>query len=159
LERLWYLGLVLVAVGWWLARNILRGRPGRALAALRDNDLAASVMGVPVTRYRAAAFTLSSMFAGASGAFLGLVYQRLVPDSFGIMVSINFVAMIVIGGLGSVGGAVAGAVFVSALPLVLEHYSDVLPLVVPAGVEQAGISPVEASEYLYGIAIIVVLVF
>jgi branched-chain amino acid transport system permease protein len=159
LERLWYLGLILVALGWWLARNILRGRPGRALAALRDNDLAASVMGVPVTRYRAAAFTLSSMFAGAAGAFLGLVYQRIVPDSFGIMVSINFVAMIVIGGLGSVGGAVAGAVFVSALPLVLAHYAGSLPLVVPAGVEQSGISPVEASEYLYGIAIIVVLVF
>jgi branched-chain amino acid transport system permease protein len=159
LERLWYLGLILVALGWWLARNILRGRPGRALAALRDNDLAASVMGVPVTRYRAAAFTLSSMFAGAAGAFLGLVYQRIVPDSFGIMVSINFVAMIVIGGLGSVGGAVAGAFFVSALPLVLEHYAGSLPLVVPAGAEATGISPVEASEYLYGIAIIVVLVF
>jgi branched-chain amino acid transport system permease protein len=159
LERLWYLGLILVALGWWLARNILRGRPGRALGALRDNDLAASVMGVPVTRYRAAAFTLSSMFAGAAGAFLGLVYQRIVPDSFGIMVSINFVAMIVIGGLGSVGGAVAGAFFVSALPLVLEHYAGSLPLVVPAGAEATGISPVEASEYLYGIAIIVVLVF
>jgi branched-chain amino acid transport system permease protein len=159
LERLWYFGLVLVVLGWWLARNILRGRPGRALAALRDNDLAASVMGVPAARYRAAAFTLSSMYAGAAGALLGLVYQRVVPDSFGIMVSIGFVAMIVIGGLGSVGGAVAGAVFVSALPLVLEHYADVLPLVVPPGAEEAGISPVEASNYLYGIAIVVVLAF
>ena len=82
-----------------------------------------------------------------------------MPDSFGIMVSINFIAMIVIGGLGSVGGAVAGAVFVSALPLVLGHYGGALPLVVPAGMEEDGISPVEASNYLYGIAIIVVLVF
>jgi len=159
LERLWYLGLVLVGLGWWLARNILRGRPGRGLAALRDNELAASVMGVPAARYRAAAFTVSSMYAGAAGAFLGLVYERIVPDSFGIMVSINFIAMIVIGGLGSVGGAVAGAVFVSALPLVLGHYAGSLPLVVPAGMEESGISPVEASNYLYGAAIIVILVF
>jgi branched-chain amino acid transport system permease protein len=159
LERLWYFGLVLVGLGWWLAANVLRGRPGRALAALRDNDLAASVMGVPVARYRAAAFTMSSMYAGAAGALLGLIYQRIVPDSFGIMVSINFVAMIVIGGLGSVGGAVAGAVFVSALPLVLEHYADVLPLVVPPGMEESGVSPVEASNYLYGIAIVVILAF
>ena len=159
LERLWYLGLVLVGLGWWLARNILRGRPGRGLAALRDNELAASVMGVPAARYRAAAFTVSSMYAGAAGAFLGLVYERIVPDSFGIMVSINFIAMIVIGGLGSVGGAVAGAVFVSALPLVLGHYAGSLPLVVPAGMEESGISPVEASNYLYGIAILAILVF
>jgi branched-chain amino acid transport system permease protein len=159
LERLWYFGLILVAVGWLLARNVLRGRPGRALAGLRDNELAASVMGVPVARYRAAAFTVSSMYAGAAGVLLGLVYERIVPDSFGIMISINFIAMIVIGGLGSVGGAVAGAVFVSALPLVLGHYAEWLPLVVPAGMEAAGVSPVEASNYLYGIAIIVILVF
>jgi branched-chain amino acid transport system permease protein len=88
---------------------------------LRDNELAASVMGVPAARYRAAAFTVSSMYAGAGGVLLGLVYERIVPDSFGIMVSISFIAMIVIGGLGSVGGAIAGAVFVSALPLVLGH--------------------------------------
>jgi branched-chain amino acid transport system permease protein len=158
-ERLWYFGLALVGLGWWLAHNVVGGRPGRALSALRDNELAASVMGVPAARYRAAAFTVSSMYAGAAGAFLGLVYERIVPDSFGIMVSINFVAMIVIGGLGSVGGAVAGAVFVSALPLVLEHYAGSLPLVVPPGMEESGISPVEASNYLYGIAILIVLVF
>ena len=70
LERLWFFGLLLVALGWWLARNLLRGRPGRALAALRDNELAASVMGVPVARYRAAAFTVSSMYAGAAGVLL-----------------------------------------------------------------------------------------
>jgi branched-chain amino acid transport system permease protein len=159
LERLWYFGLILVVVGWLLARNLLRGRPGHALAALRDNELAASVMGVPAARYRAVAFTVSSMYAGAAGVLLGLIYERIVPDSFGIMLSINFIAMIVIGGLGSVGGSIAGAVFVSALPLVLGHYGADLPLVVPAGMEGTGVSPVEASNYLYGIAIVVVLVF
>jgi branched-chain amino acid transport system permease protein len=159
LERLWYLGLLLVGLGWLLARNLLKGRPGRALSALRDSELAASVMGVPAARYRAAAFTLSSMYAGAAGVVLGLAYERIVPDSFDIMMSINFIAMIVIGGIGSVGGAIAGAVFVSALPLVLSEYAGSLPLVVPPGMEDSGISPVEASNYLYGIAIVAVLVF
>lgn len=159
LERLWYFGLVIVALAWWLARNLLRGRPGRALGALRDSELAASVMGVPAARYRAAAFTVSSMYAGAAGALLGLAYERIVPDSFGIMVSITFLAMIVIGGLGSVGGAIVGAVFVSSLPHVLGHYAPHLPLVVPDGSIEPGILPVEASNYLYGAAILLVMIF
>jgi branched-chain amino acid transport system permease protein len=159
LERLWYLGLVLVVLAWVLARNLLRSRPGRALAGLRDSELAASVMGVPVGRYRAAVFTVSSMFAGCSGALLGLVYERLVPDSFGITLSINLLAMIVIGGLGSVAGAAAGAVFVSALPQVFTYYAVSLPLVVPPGSVESGLSPVEASHLVYGAAILVVLVF
>lgn len=159
LERLWYVGLALVAIAWLVARNLLRGRPGRALGALRDSELAASVMGVPAVRYRAAAFTISSMYAGAAGALLGLVYERVVPDSFGFMVSINFVAMIVIGGLGSVGGAVAGAVFVTTLPQLLSQYAGSLPFVVPPGSLEPGITPVEASSYLYGLAILLTLVF
>ncbi|WP_370617717.1 branched-chain amino acid ABC transporter permease [Mumia sp. Pv 4-285] len=159
LERLWYFGLIIVAIAWFLAHNLLRGRSGRALGALRDSEIAASVMGVPVARYRAAAFTVSSMYAGAAGALLGLTYERIVPDSFGIMVSVNFLAMIVIGGLGSVGGAIVGAVFVSSLPHVIGHYATHLPLVVPAGSIEQGILPVEASNYLYGAAILIVMIF
>src|SRR3954468_3210920 len=64
LEKLWYLGLLLVAFSWWFARNVVASRPGRALEAVRDSEVAAAVMGVDVTRYKAAAFTLSSMYAG-----------------------------------------------------------------------------------------------
>ena len=157
LERLWYLGLVLVILAWFLARNLLDGRQGHALSALRDSELAASVMGTPVSRYRAAVFTISSMYAGCAGALLGMVYERIVADSFGLLLSINFVAMIVIGGLGSVGGAVAGAVFVSSLPLVVAYYADRLPLVAATGSGEAGLTPIEASHFVYGAAIIAVL--
>jgi len=157
LERLWYLGLLLVAVGYWYARNLLRGRPGRALVGVRDSEVAAAVMGVNVRRYKAAAFTVSSAYAGLAGVLLALAFGRIVPDSFGFLLSIDFLAMIIIGGLGSIGGAVAGAVFVTALPLILNHYSDALPFLAQPG--EAGIGAAEAARLLYGAAIVAVLLF
>ncbi len=157
LERLWYVGLVLVALAWWYARNLVGGRPGRALATVRDSEVAAAVMGVNVARYKAAAFTLSSMYAALCGVLLALAFGRIVPETFGLLMSIDFLVMIVIGGIGSVGGAAAGAVFVTALPLILNRYSDSLPLLAEPG--SGGISAAELSRLLYGAAIIVVLVF
>ncbi|WP_235978300.1 branched-chain amino acid ABC transporter permease [Streptomyces lycii] len=156
-ERLWYLGLFLLAAAWWTARNLLRGRPGRALAAVRDSEVAAAVLGVPVARYRSAAFVVSSMYAGLAGALIALVSQTVVPDYFGLALSIDYLAMIVIGGLGSVGGAAAGAVFVSALPLVIARYADQLPLIEEAGAGGNAVGPAEAARYLYGAAIILIL--
>ena len=125
LERLWYLGLA--------ARRavlVVRAQPRRAAGPaarceqVRDSEVAAAVMGVNVPVYKAAAFTVSSMYAGLGGVLLALAFGRIVPETFGFLVSIDFLVMIVIGGLGSIGGAVAGAVLVSALPQVLNHYSD-----------------------------------
>ncbi|HEX4759999.1 MAG TPA: branched-chain amino acid ABC transporter permease, partial [Thermoleophilaceae bacterium] len=157
LERLWYLGLVLVLLSAWYARNLLRARPGRALEAIRDSEVAAAVMGVNVARYRAAAFTVSSMYAGLAGVFLALAFGRVVPESFGFLYSIDFLVMIVIGGLGSVGGAVVGAVIVTALPQVLLHYADRLPLVAAPGSD--GLQPGDAARFLYGAAVVAVLIF
>lgn len=159
LERLWYFGLVLVAMAWLAARNLVRGRPGRALAAVRDSEIAAAVMGVPLSRYRASAFIVSSMYAGAAGALLALVFKRVVPDHFGLLLSIDYLAMIVIGGLGSVGGAVAGAVFVALIPHVLTKYADHLPLLTAPGTSGSGVTPGDAARYFYGAAIVLVLVF
>jgi branched-chain amino acid transport system permease protein len=157
LERLWYLGLVLVLVSAWYARNLLRTRPGRALEAIRDSEVAAAVMGVNVPLYRAAAFTVSSMYAGLAGVLLALAFGRVVPESFNFLYSIDFLVMIVIGGLGSVGGAVIGAVLVTALPQVLLHYADRLPLVAAPGGD--GLQPGDAARFLYGAAVVAVLIF
>ncbi|MGW0657601.1 ABC transporter permease subunit [Streptodolium elevatio] len=156
-ERLWYLALVLLVVGILLARNLLRGRPGRALGAVRDSEIAAAVMGVPVARYRSMAFVVSSMYAGLAGVLLALIFGRVIPEYFGLALSIDYLAMIVIGGLGSVGGAVAGAVFVTVLPQLFAHYAASLPLVVESGGD--GVGPTEAARYLYGAAIVLVLLF
>ncbi|MEU7415823.1 branched-chain amino acid ABC transporter permease [Streptomyces antibioticus] len=158
-ERLWYLGLVLLAGTWWTARGILRGRPGRALTALRDSETAASVLGVDVARYRSAAFVVSSMYAGLAGVLLALAFRRVVPDYFGLTLSVDYLAMIVIGGLGSVAGATAGAVFVTALPLLMTRYADQLPLVAAPGTTDGGVGPTEAARYLYGAAIVLVLLY
>lgn len=159
LERLWYLGLVLVALAAALARNLLRGRPGRALGALRDSETAAAVMGVHPARHRAAAFTVSSMYAGTAGALMALVFQRIVPDYFSLALSMSFLAMVVIGGLGSVGGAAAGAVFVTVLPPLLGHYADRIPLVVAPGSAGPGLAASDAADFLYGGALVLTLVF
>ena len=157
LEKLWYLGLALVALSYWYARNVVGGRPGRALETVRDHEVAAAVMGVDVTRYKAAAFTLSSMYAGLAGVLFALVFGRIVPNTFGFALSVDFLVMIVLGGLGSIPGAAVGAIFVSALPRILDHYSGSLPLVSDAGA--GGLQPSQAARLIYGAAIIAVLLY
>ena len=156
-EKLWYLGLVVTAVAYLSCRNLVRGRPGRALRAIRDRELMAGIMGVPVTRYKAHAFLISSMYAGLGGVLLALAFGRIVPETFGMALAVEYLAMVVIGGLASPAGAVAGAAFVSCLPAVLERYAAVLPGLAPAGAE--GISPAVAAKFAFGAAIVALLLF
>ena len=100
LEKLWYLGVVLVAISVWYGRNLVRSRPGRALATVRDSEVAAGTHGIDVVRYKAAAFTVSSMYAGLGGVLMALAFGRIVPESFGFLLSVDFLVMIVIGGAG-----------------------------------------------------------
>jgi branched-chain amino acid transport system permease protein len=157
LHRLWYLFLVLTLFACWLAANLRSSRTGRAWANVRDSETAAAAMGIAVARQKAAAFVVSSGYAGLAGALLALAYGRLAPDVFTLTVSVDFLVMIVIGGLGSVGGAMVGALFVTALPLVLTQYSDALPFMAAPG--SGGLDPATASRLLYGLAIIAVLIF
>ena len=156
-ERLWYLGLVIALAAYWFARNLLRSRPGRALQTLRDSEVAASVMGVNVQRYKGRVFLVSSMYGGLSGVLYALSIGSIAPESFGLEVSIQYLAMIVLGGLGSVGGAALGAAFISAMPLVFQRYADVLPFVGAPG--EGGLAAGEAARFLYGLAIVLVILF
>jgi branched-chain amino acid transport system permease protein len=157
LHRLWYLFLVLTLLACWLAANLRTSRTGRAWANLRDSETAAAAMGIAVARHKASAFVVSSGYAGLTGAMLALAYSRLAPDVFSLTLSVDFLVMIVLGGLGSVGGAMVGALFVTALPLVLAQYSDALPFLAAPG--SGGLDPATLSRLLYGLAIIAVLVF
>ncbi len=156
-ERLWYLGLVLALAAYLFAKNLLRSRAGRALQTLRDSEVAASVMGVNVQRYKARIFLVSSMYAGLSGVMYALSIGSIAPESFGLELSILYLAMIVLGGLGSVNGAVLGAAFVIALPLVFQRYAEVIPFV--GGQGQGGLAAGEAARFLFGLAIILVILF
>lgn len=157
LLELWYLGVAVVAVACWFARNVQRGRPGRAFEAVRDSEVLASVMGVRVGAAKAGAFTVSSMYAGLAGVLLALTYRHIVPETFDFLYSVDLLAMIVIGGLGSVGGAVAGAAFVTILPLTLGHYADEIPVVEPVG--GGGFDAATLARVAYGTAVVVALMF
>jgi branched-chain amino acid transport system permease protein len=156
MEKLWYVGLVAVVLAWLFYRNVRSSRAGRALHAVRDGEVAASVMGVHVTRFKGTAFLVSSMLAGLGGVLLALAFRHIVPDTFGVLLAIEYLAMIVIGGVGSPAGTLAGALFVSSLPVVLERYSDVLPFVTetPTG---GGVTAGVAARFCYGAAIVALL--
>ncbi|MCA2226404.1 branched-chain amino acid ABC transporter permease [Nonomuraea aurantiaca] len=154
-ESLWYLFLAVTAVATLVARNVLRGRPGRAFRLMRDNEVGAAAMGVRVQRAKASAFVLSSMYAGVAGVLTALAFQRAVPDYFDLGLSIDFLAMIILGGLGSTSGAIVGATFVVALPIVLSRYADALPLVVGPG--QDGLDASIAAQFVYGALVVVVM--
>ena len=156
-ERLWYLGLVLALAAYLFARNLLRSRAGRAVQTLRDSEVAASVMGVNVQGYKARMFLVSSMYAGLAGVMYALSIGSIAPESFGLELSILYLAMIVLGGLGSVNGAALGALFVVALPLVFQRYADLIPFVGSRG--EGGLAAGEAARFLFGLAIILVILF
>ncbi|MCW2622318.1 MAG: braE [Frankiales bacterium] len=156
-ERLWYLGLFLAVAAFLFARNLLRGRPGRALMTLRDSEVAAAVMGVNVQRYKARVFLVSSMYAGLSGVLYALLIGSVAPESFALDLSVLYLAMIVLGGLGSVSGAVIGAVFVSSLPIIFQEYAGSLPFISEPG--QGGVSAGQAARLLFGLAIVLVVLF
>ncbi|MGZ4574034.1 MAG: branched-chain amino acid ABC transporter permease [Mycobacteriaceae bacterium] len=156
-ERLWYLGLALVVLSYIFAKNLLRGRPGSAMQMIRDSEIAAAVMGVNVGRYKASVFVLSSMYAGLAGVLFALTFSRIVPDTFGFDLSIQFLAMIIIGGLGSVGGAALGAILVVALPQLLSQYGTNLPFLAAPG--SGGVDAGSFARYVFGAAIIGFLIF
>jgi branched-chain amino acid transport system permease protein len=157
LHRQWFLFLGIVLIAGWFAAGVVRGRAGRAMAAVRDGEAAAGAAGVAVARVKASAFMLSSVYAGIGGALTALAFGRVSPDSFGLVLSVDFLVMIVLGGVGSVAGAAVGAAVVVVLPLVLTQYSAVLPFLSAPG--SGGLDPANLSRLLYGLAIVAVLLF
>jgi branched-chain amino acid transport system permease protein len=124
---------------------------------VRDSEVAGAVMGVSIRRYKAGAFVISSVYAGLAGVLYALTVSHVVPDSFGFQLTIDYLAMIVIGGLGSVGGAVVGAFFVSALPLLLNQYSGAIPFLAAPG--SGGVDAGSFARYIYGGLVILVILF
>lgn len=118
---LWTIPLFVVA---W---NLLRGRTGRALVAIRDHPLAAATMGIDLARYKSITFGISAMYTGIAGALGALLAQFVSPDSFDFFLSIRFLVGIVIGGLASMTGAFFGAVFIEFVPNLADLLSKAAP--------------------------------
>ena len=145
--------LVLLAVP---AKNLVRSAVGRAFAAVRDRDLAAEVMGVSLTRHKLIAFTISSFYAGIAGALLPTITGFIEPGSFNLLLSVQFLAMILIGGVATMSGSLLGAAFVVLLPRLVEELPRFLPFVSQStgGV----LTTFQLQTLLYGVLIVVFLI-
>jgi branched-chain amino acid transport system permease protein len=126
-QWLFYFTLAVMLVMFLLGWNLLRGRVGRALVAIRDHPIAAEAMGVNTAMYKSLAFGVSAMYTGVAGALGAIAVQFVAPDSFNIFVSITFLVGVVIGGLASIPGAIFGAIFIQFVPNVADQISKAAP--------------------------------
>jgi branched-chain amino acid transport system permease protein len=121
--RIYYLILAFVVASTWFARNVIKSRVGRAFIAIRERDLTAQVLGVEIVRYKLLAFGLGSFYAGIAGALLAYFNRFVNPEQFGLLLSVFFLSAVIVGGMGSILGAILGAAFMTLLPEVLRELS------------------------------------
>lgn len=129
--KLFYLILPVTCGLVFFAKNLFRTKVGKAFVAIRDQDVSAEVMGVNLFRYKLTSFGVSSFYAGVAGSLLAYQARYISPENFPITLAIDSLAMIIIGGMGSILGAILGAIFITGLPELLRlgtsRLSDVFP--------------------------------
>jgi branched-chain amino acid transport system permease protein len=126
-QWLYFFTLAVTSVMFLLGWNLLRGRVGRALVAIRDHPIAAQAMGVNTALYKSLAFGVSAMYTGIAGALGAIAVQFVAPDSFTIFLSILLLVGIVIGGMASISGAIYGALFIQFVPNIADEVSKAAP--------------------------------
>ena len=126
-QWLYFFTLMFTVVMFVLGWNLLRGRVGRALVAIRDHHIAAEAMGVNNALYKSLAFGVSAMYTGVAGALGAVAVQFVAPDSFNVFLSIVFLVGIVVGGLASISGALYGALFIQFVPNLADEISKAAP--------------------------------
>ena len=126
-QWLYFLALGILVVSFVLGWNLLRGRIGRAIVAIRDHHIAAETMGINFPLYKSLTFGVSAMYTGIAGALGAIAIQFVAPDSFNIFLSISFLVGIVIGGLASISGAIYGAFFIQFVPTYAQDISKAAP--------------------------------
>ena len=131
-EKLYYFLLAVTAIAVVAATNLVRTRIGRAFIAIRDRDIAAEVMGVNLTKYKVMAFAIGSFYAGVAGGLYAYLMHYIHPEHFTFLLSVQYLAMIIVGGLGSILGSVFGAVFITIIPEFIKGLADLLTLAIPA---------------------------
>jgi branched-chain amino acid transport system permease protein len=152
--RYFYLVLVVLVLLYGFASNLMRTRDGRAMVAVRDHYLAAEIMGIPLTRYRVLAFALASFYAGVAGALMGHYIGFVSTESINILLSVQMLGMIIIGGLGSIMGSLLGAAFMVLMP---EGVEALFHLVSSGATADKGL--VYLKEISVGAVIILFLIF
>jgi len=127
-DRWLYFVILAIALGlFWMAHNLLSGRVGRAIMAIREQPTAAAALGVNLTFVKTATFGLSAAYTGIAGALSALAVAYIAPDSFPAFLSISLLVGVVVGGLGSISGAIFGALFIQFVPNVADEISKSAP--------------------------------
>jgi branched-chain amino acid transport system permease protein len=147
----YYMSLVVLVFVLWLSANILRTPLGRAMVAIRDSEISAQSMGINLALYKTVAFAVGAGMAGLAGALLAHYVRFLAPDSFDVLLSIQFVTIVFVGGLGSLHGAIFGALFVRLLPQAIAIVRDDLPFGIG---RMPGLEP-----SLFGLVLVLVILF
>jgi branched-chain amino acid transport system permease protein len=147
----YYLALLILALSMLFVWNLSRSRPGRAMQAVREREVAASVMGVNLARTKVSAFAISSFLAGISGALYASYLSFVTPDQWSLVLSVQYVAAIIVGGIGTVWGPVLGSIVIFALPPILQ---SLVPQTASSGLRIGDITSI-----FYGLLIIVFFVF
>lgn len=153
-QQYFLLILLVLVLAALFVYNVMRSRAGRAFHAVRDNEIGATIMGVNLFEAKMGAFILSSFLAGISGALFASYSRYIIPNYWGLTLSIQFIAAIIIGGIASVWGSILGAAFVFGLPLIIDHFA-LLPVASGSGIINSG----DLNALLYGLLIIAFLLF
>ncbi len=158
----YFIVLVLIVLSVFVARRLETSRVGRAWAAMREDELAARSMGVPLVRMKLLAFATGASFAGMMGVIFAAKQTFIDPSSFSFMESIGILAMVILGGMGNVAGAVVGAVAVVVLQLqILKQLSDYLSQLAAQGIlnipSQA--DPAEYQRLIFGLILILMCIY
>ncbi|MAL77714.1 MAG: branched-chain amino acid ABC transporter permease [Sneathiella sp.] len=150
-EPFYFLCLGLLILVILFSINLLRSPTGRAMMAIRDSEISAQSMGVNLARVKTTAFGISAGITGLAGALFAHKLGFLSPESFTVLQSLEFLVLVVVGGIGSIHGAIFGAMFVLALPQALAIAKDYVP---PEIGEMPGIEP-----FIFGLILVLVIIF
>jgi branched-chain amino acid transport system permease protein len=153
--KFYFLALAFAILAVLVAKNIVRTKPGRAFMAIRDRYISAEIIGVPLFQYKLMAFGISSFFAGISGSLWAHYIGIITPEHFNVLVSIQYLSMIIIGGLGSIFGTILGTIFIVLLPEALRAISGPLSTSYPVLIDIFN----ALREGIFGLVIILFLVF
>lgn len=154
-ESFYYIILFLAVLAALFTKNLAMSRTGRAFVAIRDRDIAAEIIGINLAKYKILAFVISSAMAGIAGALYAYLLGLISPDHFTFNLSILYIAMIIVGGMGTVLGSVIGAVFMVLLPEVIGLLSGPIASAYPLFSPRIG----AIAVIVYGLIIILFLLF
>jgi branched-chain amino acid transport system permease protein len=158
-QRLYLLMLVMLTIFAVIGRNLGRSALGRAFSAVRDRDIAAEVIGVELTKHKLLAFTISSFYAGVAGALLWTIIGFVEPMSFNLLLSVKYIAMVLIGGVATISGSIMGAMFIESLGRITRTLAPQIPGVSESLTGGGLINVFQLEAILYGGLIIGFLIF